>query len=79
MERVVTLLLSEELKRLDMNDFLTLQALLSPATKPPVAPNIDVADDWAGRTIEFERVLTRILDAALEIAAQREEGQTAPK
>lgn len=67
-ERVVTLLLAEALKSLPMEDAGTLEMALSPKMTPPPAPDINTADHWAGRTIEYERVVARILKAAQEIA-----------
>jgi hypothetical protein len=69
LERVVTLLLSDRLQRLPESDLLTLRLALDPDNlKPPTTSNLSDADDFAGRTLEYQRVVKRIVDAAQEIA-----------
>jgi hypothetical protein len=76
-ERVVALLLSDSLKKLSEPDRMTFENALSPegmkTLRPPRASNISDADDFAGRTIEYQRVVARILRAAQEIAGLEED------
>jgi hypothetical protein len=68
-ERVVTLLLSEHLKRLSESDAIVLLAALNPTNvTPPQTDDLDLADHLAGRTIMYRHVVQRIANAAQEIA-----------
>ena len=68
-ERVLTLLLSDRLKRLSPSDAMVLTAALDPSSvTPPPTDNIGLADDLAGRTVVYREVVNRVLKAAQEIA-----------
>jgi hypothetical protein len=70
-ERVVTLLLADALHKLPLGEAEELRTHLDAKLAPPRTDDLSTADHWAGRTIEHERVLARILGAAQEIATLR--------
>jgi hypothetical protein len=74
-ERILTILLSERLKDLPLEDQSSLEEIVTGKINPPQTRDLSLADDWAGRTIEYEHVIARILSIAQEIATLRV-GQT---
>jgi hypothetical protein len=78
LERIATILLSERLKDLPLGDRLSLEEIVTGKLTPPQTENLSLADDWAGRTLEYDRVIARILSVAQEIATLRA-GQTEPE
>lgn len=68
-ERILTLLLSDRLKRLSEGDQIDLKAAIAPdGVTPPASDDIGMADDMAGRTIVYRDTVTKILRSAQEIA-----------
>ena len=68
-ERILTLLLSKELRRCSESEAAVLKAAIDPdGVTPPETKDLAQADDLAGRTIVYRETVKRILDSAQEIA-----------
>jgi hypothetical protein len=68
LERIVTLLLADQLNRLPAEEAVALQTVVAGTFSPPKTSDLSAADDFAGRTIAFQEAIARILRAAQEIA-----------
>lgn len=70
MERIVTLLLSDALVNLSPADQASLKKAIKQEFPLPRTGDLGLADDWAGRSVHYERVISRVLGVAEEIAAR---------